>query len=153
MDQNRRADRIPFVTDGELPATNRQLTLRHGRHPTEPLRTIAILLCAPHAPVIASATRQSWWLGRAPRAQVFALVRTAPVGACIWATTDADFCSLTDLVLAPARLSVRSGCGPPGAVGYGTSDAAVCRMTCAASEATQKPLRTSSSASRVTLAT
>jgi hypothetical protein len=59
MDQNRRADRIPFVIDGELPATDHKLTLRHGRHPTDTLRTIAILLCAPHALVIASATLRS----------------------------------------------------------------------------------------------
>jgi hypothetical protein len=59
MDQNRRADRIPFVIDGELPVADRKLTLRHGRHPTDALRTGAFLLWAPHAPVIASATRRS----------------------------------------------------------------------------------------------
>jgi hypothetical protein len=43
MDHNRRADRIPFVIDGELPAADRKLTLRHGRHPTDTLRTVAFL--------------------------------------------------------------------------------------------------------------
>jgi hypothetical protein len=42
---------------------------------------------------------------------VVAHTRTAPVGACIWVTTAANVSARTDLVLAPARLSVRSGCG------------------------------------------
>jgi hypothetical protein len=41
MDENRRAARIAFVIHGELPATHRKLTLRHGRHPSDALGTVA----------------------------------------------------------------------------------------------------------------
>ena len=73
MDQNRRAGRIPFVIDGELPATDCQLTLRHGDTlPTRskrwqsPVRfSMALVLTNPHSRTPAARTFSGARPGRA----------------------------------------------------------------------------------------